>query len=61
MGSSQETQSKNKTDPWAPQAAALTDAFQKAQSAYGQSRRRRRLPQISRRSSRPTSSTSSSR
>jgi hypothetical protein len=36
MGSSQETQSNSKTDPWAPQAAALTDAFGKAQTAYGQ-------------------------
>lgn len=36
MGSSTETQSNQKTDPWAPQAAALTDAFGKAQTAYGQ-------------------------
>lgn len=38
MGSSTQETSKNEnTTPWAPQATALTDAFQKAQSAYGQS------------------------
>jgi hypothetical protein len=36
MGSSQETSKNENTTPWAPQAAALTDAFGKAQSAYGQ-------------------------
>jgi hypothetical protein len=36
MGSSQETSKNENTTPWAPQAAALTDAFQKAQGAYGQ-------------------------
>jgi hypothetical protein len=37
MGSSTQETSKNEnTTPWAPQAAALTDAFQKAQGAYGQ-------------------------
>lgn len=35
-GSSQQTTSKNeKTDPWAPQGAALTSAFANAQNAYG--------------------------
>lgn len=38
MGSSTQETSKNEsTTPWAPQAAALTDAFGKAQTAYGQS------------------------
>jgi hypothetical protein len=37
MGSSTQETSKNEnTTPWAPQAAALTDAFSKAQTAYGQ-------------------------
>jgi hypothetical protein len=37
MGSSTQETSKNEnTTPWAPQAAALTDAFGKAQTAYGQ-------------------------
>jgi hypothetical protein len=36
MGSSTQETSKNEnTTPWAPQAAALTDAFGKAQTAYG--------------------------
>lgn len=36
MGSSSQETSKNEnTQPWAPQAAALTDAFGKAQKAYG--------------------------
>jgi hypothetical protein len=35
-GSSQETSKNESTTPWAPQAAALTDAFGKAQTAYGQ-------------------------
>lgn len=36
MGSSSQETSKNEnTTPWAPQAAALTDAFGKAQAAYG--------------------------
>jgi hypothetical protein len=37
MGSSTQETSKNEsTTPWAPQAAALSDAFTKAQTAYGQ-------------------------
>jgi hypothetical protein len=37
MGSSTQETSKNEnTTPWQPQAAALTDAFGKAQTAYGQ-------------------------
>jgi hypothetical protein len=37
MGSSTQETSKNEsTTPWAPQAAALTGAFQNAQNAYGQ-------------------------
>lgn len=37
MGSSTQETSKNEnTTPWAPQASALTDAFGKAQDAYGQ-------------------------
>lgn len=36
MGSSSQETSKNEnTQPWGPQAAALTDAFGKAQAAYG--------------------------
>lgn len=34
--SKQETQSQQKTDPWGPQAGALTSAFANAQNAYGQ-------------------------
>ena len=33
--SQQETQSAQKTDPWGPQAGALTSAFANAQNAYG--------------------------
>lgn len=38
MGSTtQSSNSQSSTTPWEPQAAALTDAFSKAQTAYGQS------------------------
>jgi hypothetical protein len=37
LGPSQDKQETQQTSPWGPQADALTQAFQQAQSAYGQS------------------------